>query len=277
MYDLNRRTQRGHSHWRKSQFSTHLEDSQNGGTPKSSILIEFSIINHPFGVTPHFGKLTFQSFGGTWQDMIQIYQNIETHRNSISFSHLICQHLAQATAFFVDLCFFQPWNPGVSCNKLKRSDGSTAWNSMLSLAAIGFTRRLWNRGSYAAVSPKTWNLQTWNPHGQTYGIQHIRTRIKCVRRIAQWLLRHEENVLRKEDFAIGMGPRKCHGNRPFKKSRNFPRHSSHASSFHKAVSVLKHFVLLMVRTCSNIYIYIIFILGSALASLSVEAKKLFLK
>ena len=30
--------------------------SKNGGTPKSSILIGFSIINHPFGGTPIFGN-----------------------------------------------------------------------------------------------------------------------------------------------------------------------------------------------------------------------------
>ena len=30
--------------------------SENGGTPKSSILIGFSIINHPFWGTPIFGN-----------------------------------------------------------------------------------------------------------------------------------------------------------------------------------------------------------------------------
>ena len=30
--------------------------SKNNGTPKSSILIEFSIINHPFWGTPIFGN-----------------------------------------------------------------------------------------------------------------------------------------------------------------------------------------------------------------------------
>ena len=30
--------------------------SENGGTPKSSILIGFSIINHPFWSTPIFGN-----------------------------------------------------------------------------------------------------------------------------------------------------------------------------------------------------------------------------
>ena len=34
----------------------HMDVSKNSGTPKSSILIGFSIINHPFWVTPIFGN-----------------------------------------------------------------------------------------------------------------------------------------------------------------------------------------------------------------------------
>jgi len=34
----------------------HLDVSENRGTPKSSILIGFSIINHPFRGTPIFGN-----------------------------------------------------------------------------------------------------------------------------------------------------------------------------------------------------------------------------
>ena len=34
----------------------HLDASENSGTPKSSILIGFSIINHPFSGTPIFGN-----------------------------------------------------------------------------------------------------------------------------------------------------------------------------------------------------------------------------
>ena len=34
----------------------HVGVSKNGGTPKSSILIGFSIINHPFWGTPIFGN-----------------------------------------------------------------------------------------------------------------------------------------------------------------------------------------------------------------------------
>jgi len=33
-----------------------MDVSQNSGTPKSSILIRFSIINHPFWGTPIFGN-----------------------------------------------------------------------------------------------------------------------------------------------------------------------------------------------------------------------------
>ena len=33
-----------------------MDVSENGGTPKSSILIGFSIINHPFWGTPIFGN-----------------------------------------------------------------------------------------------------------------------------------------------------------------------------------------------------------------------------
>ena len=39
-----------------SQYS-HLGVSENRGSPKSSILIGFSIINHPFWDTPIFGNI----------------------------------------------------------------------------------------------------------------------------------------------------------------------------------------------------------------------------
>ena len=35
---------------------TYMDVSKNGGSPKSSILIGFSIINHPFWGTPIFGN-----------------------------------------------------------------------------------------------------------------------------------------------------------------------------------------------------------------------------
>ena len=38
------------------ETNKHLDVSENSGTPKSSILIRFSIINHPFWGTPFFGN-----------------------------------------------------------------------------------------------------------------------------------------------------------------------------------------------------------------------------
>ena len=48
-----------------------LDVSENSGTPKSSILIGFSIINHPFWGTPilgntHFGSRTVSFFLAPW-------------------------------------------------------------------------------------------------------------------------------------------------------------------------------------------------------------------
>ena len=37
-------------------YNIHMGGSENRGTPKSSILIRFSIINHPFWGTPIFGN-----------------------------------------------------------------------------------------------------------------------------------------------------------------------------------------------------------------------------
>ena len=44
------------SNTRIYKFRKHMGGSENGGTPKSSILIGFSIINHPFWGTPIFGN-----------------------------------------------------------------------------------------------------------------------------------------------------------------------------------------------------------------------------
>ena len=38
------------------EIFVHMDVSENSGTPKSSILIGFSIINHPFWGTPVFGN-----------------------------------------------------------------------------------------------------------------------------------------------------------------------------------------------------------------------------
>ena len=47
-------------------FHPYLDVSENSGTPKSSILIGFSIINHPFWGTPIFGN-THLGKGSTHQ------------------------------------------------------------------------------------------------------------------------------------------------------------------------------------------------------------------
>ena len=39
------------------RFQVHMDVSENSGTPKSSILRGFSIINHPFWGTPMFGNI----------------------------------------------------------------------------------------------------------------------------------------------------------------------------------------------------------------------------
>ena len=47
------------------QFEEHMGVSKNRGIPKSSILIEFSIINHPFLGTPIFGIIHIFQMGGS--------------------------------------------------------------------------------------------------------------------------------------------------------------------------------------------------------------------
>ena len=41
---------------RRLEIFVHMDVSENSGTPKSSILIGFSIINHPFWSIPIFGN-----------------------------------------------------------------------------------------------------------------------------------------------------------------------------------------------------------------------------
>ena len=45
------------------QKLSYMGVSENGGTPKSSILIGFSIINHPFWGTPIFGNIHINKTG----------------------------------------------------------------------------------------------------------------------------------------------------------------------------------------------------------------------
>ena len=95
----------------------YMDVSENSGTPKSSILIGFSIINHPFWGTPIFGNthisyiyllligyIPFQtkgSFGGgkkkqvgahhpkTFPQHFNLQRNTEVHRQSESKSYPI--------------------------------------------------------------------------------------------------------------------------------------------------------------------------------------------
>ena len=58
----------------------YMDVSENSGTPKSSILIGFSIINHPFWGTPIFGNThipskerTYPLLFGTFESMIVLF------------------------------------------------------------------------------------------------------------------------------------------------------------------------------------------------------------
>ena len=51
--------------WEREIFGAkrgYMDVSENGGTPKSSILIGFSILNHPFWGTPIFGNIHINLF-----------------------------------------------------------------------------------------------------------------------------------------------------------------------------------------------------------------------
>ena len=43
--------------WKECAFLQYMGVSKNNGTPKSSILIGFAILNHPFWGTPIFGNI----------------------------------------------------------------------------------------------------------------------------------------------------------------------------------------------------------------------------
>ena len=72
--------------------------SENYGTPKSSILIGFSIINHPFWGTPIFGNIHIPSwetnFPGGYNDiigMIRGHCHFPFHKLPISFDTKVSQ------------------------------------------------------------------------------------------------------------------------------------------------------------------------------------------
>ena len=54
--------------------------SKNRGTPKSSILIGFSIINHPFWGTPIFGNTQIEIKIGHYNDPYEPISTMECHK-----------------------------------------------------------------------------------------------------------------------------------------------------------------------------------------------------
>ena len=57
-----------------------MDVSRNHGTPKSSILIGFSIINHPFWGTPIFGNIQIVSIRG-YYGILKIRVYVEHRKN----------------------------------------------------------------------------------------------------------------------------------------------------------------------------------------------------
>ena len=56
-----------------SKVEVEMGVSKNRGTPKSSILIGFSIINHPFWGTPIFGNAQMFLGGGGFNDVFEMF------------------------------------------------------------------------------------------------------------------------------------------------------------------------------------------------------------
>ena len=71
-----------------------MDVSENSGTPKSSILLGFSIINHPFWGTPIFGNthMTAQlkTRGQSWLSCLK-----ENWEKTMVFVHDLKNHFAQ--------------------------------------------------------------------------------------------------------------------------------------------------------------------------------------
>ena len=70
-----------------------MDVSKNSGTPKSSILIGFSIINHPFWGTPIFGNT--HMFLKSLLDILVIQSNYNIRRISLTLLF-----------FCYDFCYF---------------------------------------------------------------------------------------------------------------------------------------------------------------------------
>ena len=73
--------------------------SENRGTPKSSILIRFSIINHPFWGTPIFGNTHIQPTG--YFDLIMTDGLIFL----FSTSQVLPQGESYCESWIVTICF----------------------------------------------------------------------------------------------------------------------------------------------------------------------------
>ena len=69
-----------------------MDVSENSGTPKSSILIRFSIINHPFWGTPIFGNIHIYIYINIPFHIQQVQVVRETHesRNGLVLIHWCC-------------------------------------------------------------------------------------------------------------------------------------------------------------------------------------------
>ncbi len=78
--------------WRFEPLGVYLEVSKNSGTPKSSILIGFSLINHPFWGTPIFGNTHFVSefflFSKMWMKMLG---NFDSHHCQPCFRGILLE------------------------------------------------------------------------------------------------------------------------------------------------------------------------------------------
>ena len=80
-----------------TQSCSHMDVSENRGTPKSSILIGFSIINHPFWGTPIFGNPRIVSLF----PIVSVFKVTEKlynksghiYHNKYHRSHLVAGHI----------------------------------------------------------------------------------------------------------------------------------------------------------------------------------------
>ena len=88
----------------------HMGVSENSGTPKSSILIGFSIVNHPFWGTPISGSYLFGLHQGC-----QRFQHTHDTSNFLQFSAQVCRFA----------CPF-PWGKNFASGSRMRASKSAA-------------------------------------------------------------------------------------------------------------------------------------------------------